>query len=90
MKMKAGDIYVYSLKYLTRKSLVKWIILSLIVSRAESVFDSIILRMEQRYVFTKLFFLFTKQIMEVFQLFALYAIGNCLLFLLVVVATELN
>lgn len=67
MKMKAGDIYVYLLKYLTRKSLVKWIILSLIVSRAESVFDSIILRMEQRYVFTKLFFLFTKQIMEVFH-----------------------
>lgn len=55
--MKPGEIYVCLLKYLTRKSLVKWIILSLIVSKAESVFDVIILRMEQKYVFTKLFFL---------------------------------
>lgn len=67
VKMKTGEVGVYLLKDLARKSPVKWIILCLTVSRVQSIFDSILLRMEQKYVFAKLFFLLTKQIRELFQ-----------------------
>jgi len=86
--MNPGGSYVYLLKYLTRKSLVKWTVLSFTVPRVKNIFDSI-LRRVQKYVFSKLLFLLTKQIREVFQLFALYAVGKCLIFLLFIVTMKL-